>query len=96
MTRIMRVFHQEENKMHFDFFKKEEWSKIINAFFITGGLEIPDEINTEKTLDNLTEEDYTVFFEELGYTVVSFEDVDKEDLSLINTIVALPKEGEIH
>ena len=74
--RVMEVFYIEDEKMHIDFFKKEEWADIVEAFFIKGGLQLPEKINESKKPDQLTEDDYSIFFQELGYEVTGFSDYD--------------------
>jgi hypothetical protein len=96
MTRIIRVFHTEEDRMYFDFFEKKEWPDIVKAFFLAGGLPIPDKVNQDKTIEELTEEDYAIFFEEIGYSVVNFEDIKKEDLFLLNTVTNFPDKEVLH
>ena len=74
--RVMEVFYIEDQKMYIDYFTKNEWNEIVEAFFIKGGLEIPEEIDVNKKANQLTEEDYTVFFKELGYEVSGFSYYD--------------------
>ena len=92
MIRVMRVYYEEENIMHFDFFEKKEWLPIVNSFFLKGAVSIPTEISKTKTKQELTEEDYGIFFEKLGYVVIGFENVDQKKSKSLRAFVKIPNE----
>ena len=76
----MEVFYMERKKnlMHIDYFTKKDMEDIVESFFIKGGLPIPLEVDETKTLNQLTEKDYSIFFKELGYEVTGFTKYDKD------------------
>ncbi len=78
-SKVMEVFYIEKDKklMYIDYFTKNDLEEIVENFFIKGGLPIPLRIDEGKTLKQLTEKDYTIFFEELGYEVTGFNKYDK-------------------
>ena len=51
--------------------------EIVESFFIEGGLPIPRSVDDNKTLHQLTEKDYSYFFEDLGYEVTGFSKYDE-------------------
>ena len=94
MGRVMEVFHIEDDSMHFDYFPEKMWNKIVNNFFIEGGLVFPEEIDITKSLDELTDNDYKAFFAEIGYTVVAFDDNFSTSKHVKHTI-DIPNDQEI-
>ena len=68
----MEVFHFTKDQMHVDYFTEKEYIEVIESFFLKGGLEIPNDIDDTKSINELTDEDCKVFFEELGYEVTGF------------------------
>ncbi len=77
-VRVMEVFHFTKDEMHVDYFTKKEYIEVIESFFIKGGLNIPAEVDDTKTIDELTEDDCKVFFEELGYDVAGFSNYNPD------------------
>lgn len=79
MSRVMEVIRiDEDDIIHTAFFQEREWRVIINSFFIEGGLDIPNKIDSFKTLDELSDADYSILFEELGYSVTGITEYDPE------------------
>lgn len=76
--RVMEVAYHEDEATCIDFIPENDWPLWVKDFFIEGGLNIPIEINESKTLDNLTEKDYKLFFEELGWDVLGFFNYDPD------------------
>jgi len=74
--KVMEVFHFTKDEMHVDYFTEEEYIEVIESFFLKGGLTIPIEVDDTKSLEQLTDEDCKVFFEELGYEVTGFSTYD--------------------
>ncbi len=92
-SRVMEVLHIENDLLYFDFFHEAAWKKIVHTFFIEGGLSFPEKINPLKDINELTEEDYQLFFEEIGYEVIAFSEYDTE--KHIKNMVKIPnKTGE--
>lgn len=90
MSRVMEVFHIEDDLMHFDYFPENVWNKVVTNFFIEGGLTFPEEIDQEKSISELTDDDYKLFFEEIGYEVIGFEKYDSSNH--IKHVVNIPDE----
>ena len=76
--RVMEVAFYESDQTSIDFIIEPDWTLWVTDFFIEGGLDIPPEINKTKPLKDLTEKDYKLFFEELGWDVLGFETYDPE------------------
>ena len=78
--KVMEVFYIEPDKklMHIDYFTKKDQKDIVESFFIKGGLLPPKEVDKNKTISELSEQDYVKFFEELGYEVTGFSIYDKD------------------
>ena len=93
MSRVIEVFHIENDLMYFDFFLEKSWKNIVNNFFIEGGLTFPEKINQNKSLEELTDSDYISFFEEIGYEFVSFNEYDSS--RPIDYVIKIPNEKEI-
>ena len=75
--KVMEVFYvTKDDKMHIDFFTEKEYIEVVEAFFLKGGLVLPPEIDDRKTISSLTEDDYKILFEELGYEVTGFSTYD--------------------
>ncbi|MAG50195.1 hypothetical protein CL621_00975 [archaeon] len=73
--RVMEVLYTKEKYMYYDIIKEYKWNKIVNAFFIEGSLEIPQDL-AQKEIRELTDNDYKKFFEELDYIVIGISDYD--------------------
>ena len=78
--KVMDVFYIEPEKklMHIDYFTKKDQQEIVESFFIKGGLIPPPEVDKNKTMSELNEQDYIKFFEELGYEVTGFSIYDAD------------------
>lgn len=76
--KVMEVFHFTKDEMHVDYFTEKEYIEVIESFFLKGGLEIPESIDDNKTISQLTDNDCKLFFEELGYEVTGFSTYNPE------------------
>jgi len=74
-VKVLEVMHKEDDIIYYDFFTKDEYELIINEFFIQGGYDLPEELNPT-SLGDLTEKDFSLLFECIGYDVLGFSEFD--------------------
>ena len=72
---VMEVLYNQNRQLKFGIFLENKWKDIVNAFFIEGNMEIPKKLE-EKSINNLTNQDYIDFFKALDYTVIGISKYD--------------------